>query len=209
MTVSIDNSSAFAVPTEMSFAPYGNTYRGVGSDWFNADNIAKEDWMRDQQAANNAWIRDMAQMEASNSFSALEAQKNRDWETEMSNTAYQRAVADMKAAGLNPLLAYSQGGASTPSASPASSSSPSRSGGGYRSYSRDDPLNGIARSLGSLLAAYVGGKLRSASDSFLADKKLEHSLALETAKLQNSTEIELRKRSLKHNSYSFFHSRHS
>ena len=63
-----------------------------------------------------------------NAFSASEAQKQRDYETEMQNTAYQRQVADMRAAGVNPALAMSNGQPSTPSGSAASSVSPSGAG---------------------------------------------------------------------------------
>lgn len=52
---------------------------------------------------------------AANAASAESVAKQIEFQREMSNTSYQRAVADMRAAGINPMLAALKGGASTPS----------------------------------------------------------------------------------------------
>lgn len=63
--------------------------------------------------------------EQANMFNAQEAEKQRQWEEHMSSTAYQRQVADMRAAGVNPAMAMQgSSGASTPSGSSAASVSP-------------------------------------------------------------------------------------
>lgn len=54
-------------------------------------------------------------------FNADQAAISRDWQTYMRGSAYQATVEDMKKAGLNPMLAYSQGATATPGTNSATS----------------------------------------------------------------------------------------
>ena len=72
--------------------------------------------------AEKARLFSAEEAQKSRMFSAEEAQKQRDYEKMMSDTAYQRQMADMKAAGLNPASVGLTSGASTPSGATALSS---------------------------------------------------------------------------------------
>ena len=80
---------------------------GILGNQANASNTAAANA---QAAANTA---------SANRANLQIARENTQFQERMSSTAYQRAMQDMKIAGLNPILAYQQGGAGTPSGSTA------------------------------------------------------------------------------------------
>lgn len=150
--------------------PVGNTWRGLGSSWFNANNVAREDWQRAEQSADLQLQRDLAMQAYSNEFNAQQAELQRDYETEMANTQYQRAVEDMKKAGINPIMALSNGGNDIPTGSSATASSARSGGSNYHGSSINDPLANIVAITAGLLTK---GKSKAGSISQTFNNKGE------------------------------------
>lgn len=95
--------------------------------------------------------RAIEQAEAHRQFSASEAQKLRDWQEKMSNTAYSRAVKDLQSVGINPYAIGGFNAASTPSGAYGQSSV----AGGYGNV-----MSTGASALSSIASAAIEGILR-------------------------------------------------
>lgn len=119
-----------------------------------------------------------AMQKESETFNAGEAQKNRDYQTQMSNTAFQRARQDAMAAGLNPMVLAGMGGASSPGGNAASIGTPT-----MPTPQRTSPLAGIGDAVSKAVSTAVSAKTM--------DKMTEEIANLQTEQAKNAAETSL------------------
>lgn len=131
----------------------------------------------DQAKVQRDWTEQMTAKQMQ--FNSAEAAKNRQWQEMMSNTAHQREVRDLMAAGLNPVLSAMNGnGAAVGSGATASASL----GSGSKADADTAASGAIANLLGSILSAQTAlqsANINARTQEAVADKytAMEHIVA--------------------------------
>ena len=143
------------------------------------------DMIAENTAHNNAWSAkqaeiqrnwQVAQNQAAMDFNAAEAAKNRDWQQMMSNTAHQREVADLKAAGLNPVLSASGGNGAAVTSGATASGVTSSGAKGDTDTSANSAIVAILSAVLSSQTQLESARLSAQSNQAIADKytAMEH-----------------------------------
>lgn len=138
------------------------SFLGNVSDTLDGDN-QKENNQLLLQAALQQMQYQTQSAERAMQFNAEQAQLNRDFQERLSSTAYRRAVEDLKSAGLNPILAYTN---FSPSSTPSGSSATGYAQSGAKA---DVDLNNY---LPDMLLA-IGGILSNSSSALSVLSKIK------------------------------------
>lgn len=173
---------ADVVPAASGVTP-GSSFGNLSvSDVFNQASLPWQQVLS-VSASNSAWNAAQAQKQmdfqreqnqAAMDFNAKQAGISRDWQQMMSSTAHQREVADLKAAGLNPILS-AMGGNGSAVTSGATASGVTSAG----ASSQADTSGSSA--LASLFATLYGAQMQ------MEQQRLSAQTALATTEMYNAT----------------------
>lgn len=131
------------------------------------------------QIAREGYANNLASVNMAGAFNQASAERQMQFQKEMSSTAYQRSMADMEKAGLNPMLAYQQGGASAPQGASATQGAATMSTPQMR-----NPWEGIG---GTALEIGRYIKEMEEKDSNIAANKASATYSLAAANASNTT----------------------
>lgn len=146
-------------------------------------------WSADQAALQRNWQE--AQNEKAMQFNAVEAAKNRDWQAFMSNTAHQREIKDLKAAGLNPVLSAMGGNGAAVTSGATASGVTSAGAKGDTDTSANAAIVGILSSFLNAQTQLQAMNTSALTNLAVADKY--NAMSKYTAELSSATSLELGK----------------
>ena len=123
---------------------------------------------------------------AAQEFNSREAAKNRDWQEYMSNTAHQREVRDLLAAGLNPILSAMGGnGATTGSGATASSQAMSGASGSVDTSANNTVASMVAAAINAE-NQYEMNKVNAITNLAIAEQQRKNNLDITKMQIDSS-----------------------